>query len=434
MAVLLEIRSGPLTGKSFPVSAGQALLVGRAERANVVVLGDTQISGVHFAVEWDGKVCRVIDHHSTNGTTLNGNPVSEATLRNGDLIGAGNTKFVLRFVSDAPQPTASAPSAGISAVPPAAAQSAATAPAARTDLSTPVAAAAVSAARSPSLSSSSKKSSLGLPLIPAALGPKAPPVTNLPYAPGVPSVPGVGAPALPGVPGVPSVPGMPGVAVPGVPGVPSLPGASLPSASLPQVPAIPRPPVLAVPSVPQFTSAELAAMKALADELARAAKWQPSLEVGGWKFTKIPKTWVVPQERLGIRFAADGKFPSSISVGEEKMAPEITFEKIFDEQVKMLSENLPEARVTEIETPEIPLAEAVRGVDFAYRLENNTGVLLRRLYAKSGETLGVLMLTSVLDGFSLISKDLEIIQEGLRFEPKPAEQPGASENPAAPVG
>jgi hypothetical protein len=418
VGVLLEVRNGPLTGKSIPVSAGQPLLVGRAERANLVVPGDTQISGVHFAVEWDGKVCRVIDHHSTNGLTLNGNPVTEAILRNGDMIGAGNTKFLLRFVSDAPQPAASAPQAGVSPSP----------PVAKAPDSSPVVATAPLGAGRPPLPSSKQGSARGLPLIPAALGLRPPPVYVVPPSvPGMPHVPG--APALPQMPGVPAVPRMPGVVMPAVPGVPVLPGVAIPAVSLPAVPAIPLPPGWTMPSISPPTSAELAALIAKAKELAREPRWAPSLEVGGWQFTKIPKSWVVPQERLGIRFIADRAFPSSILAAEEKIAEEMTFEKLFEGQMKMLGESLPQPRVTEIEVPEIPNAEAVRGVDFAYRLLDNTGVLLRRVYAKSGATMGVLMLTSVLDGFSLISHDLEIIQEGLRFQPRPEEPPGASPNP-----
>ena len=42
------------------------------QRSNVAIPEDTFLSGVHFALEWRGLQCWVIDNKSANGTFVNG--------------------------------------------------------------------------------------------------------------------------------------------------------------------------------------------------------------------------------------------------------------------------------------------------------------------------------------------------------------------------
>jgi hypothetical protein len=58
------------------------------------------MSGLHFAIEFGPKGCRLLDLESSNGTFLNGARVKEATLANGDEIRAGETIFLVRMVRD----------------------------------------------------------------------------------------------------------------------------------------------------------------------------------------------------------------------------------------------------------------------------------------------------------------------------------------------
>ncbi len=101
MAVILEIKSGPLISRRLQCAVGQMVVVGRAEgRAEFAVPHDYQMSGVHFAVECGPRGCRVIDKKSTNGTFLNGKKIQEAVLAEGDEIRSGQTVFVVRMVTD----------------------------------------------------------------------------------------------------------------------------------------------------------------------------------------------------------------------------------------------------------------------------------------------------------------------------------------------
>src|SRR5277367_3722874 len=102
MGVILEIKAGPLAGKSIGVLTGHTLLVGRAAgRAQFAVPHDTFMSGVHFAVECLTQGCNVQDRKSSNGTFLNGARIREAMLANGDEIKSGGTVFAVKIVADA---------------------------------------------------------------------------------------------------------------------------------------------------------------------------------------------------------------------------------------------------------------------------------------------------------------------------------------------
>jgi hypothetical protein len=101
LALLLEIKAGPLSGEKVSVRTGETVLIGRAQgRANFAIPHDTFMSSVHFAVDCGPQGCRVTDRKSSNGTFLNGAKITEAMLANGDELRSGQTVFSVRFVAD----------------------------------------------------------------------------------------------------------------------------------------------------------------------------------------------------------------------------------------------------------------------------------------------------------------------------------------------
>jgi pSer/pThr/pTyr-binding forkhead associated (FHA) protein len=96
MRVTLEAIAGPVQGKQIIAEMGQIVSVGRTKKANVA-LGDTFLSGVHFAIECRKGDCYVRDLKSRNGTKLNGKLITEAVLKDGDRLNAGHTEFVVRL-------------------------------------------------------------------------------------------------------------------------------------------------------------------------------------------------------------------------------------------------------------------------------------------------------------------------------------------------
>src|SRR5712692_3920440 len=104
MGIILEIRNGPLAGKTIGLKSGESVTVGRpGGQAEFVIGNDTSMSRLHFAVECGTQGCRVTDRKSANGTFLNGRKLREqepTLLANGDEIKAGQTVFHVRIVAD----------------------------------------------------------------------------------------------------------------------------------------------------------------------------------------------------------------------------------------------------------------------------------------------------------------------------------------------
>src|SRR5208337_3069076 len=96
MKLILEVTSGPDAPRSFVIEAGKEVQVGRMAPAQILLANDPTVSRRHFILSFDGRTCRIRDLDSTHGTTINGLPVREVFVTDGDLIGAGTT--VLRVV------------------------------------------------------------------------------------------------------------------------------------------------------------------------------------------------------------------------------------------------------------------------------------------------------------------------------------------------
>ena len=114
MPVTLEIRSGPSAGKQVFLGPGQSLCVGRGEHADVRIASDNHLAREHFLLRVLGGECRLRDLNSAGGTLLNGTRVSGAVVRDGDIIIAGTTHFLIH-VKEASESQAAA--TGPTAVP-----------------------------------------------------------------------------------------------------------------------------------------------------------------------------------------------------------------------------------------------------------------------------------------------------------------------------
>jgi hypothetical protein len=86
---------GPAAGRSFQLTKSP-LVIGRAE--GDLIIQDRRVSGKHAQLDVTGpEMYALKDLASTNGTTINGRPISIATLKNGDVISFGGVSF--RFVA-----------------------------------------------------------------------------------------------------------------------------------------------------------------------------------------------------------------------------------------------------------------------------------------------------------------------------------------------
>ncbi|MEM1414528.1 MAG: GGDEF domain-containing protein [Myxococcota bacterium] len=85
--------AGPNVGEMFRIDADQ--VIGRGADVGVLLM-DTEISRRHAKLSVDGDAIAVEDLGSTNGTFVNGEPITRRELRDGDKIQVGTTT-ILKF-------------------------------------------------------------------------------------------------------------------------------------------------------------------------------------------------------------------------------------------------------------------------------------------------------------------------------------------------
>jgi pSer/pThr/pTyr-binding forkhead associated (FHA) protein len=103
----LTIATGELGGKQFDLG-GDRFTIGRSDTCSLV-LGLSAVSVEHCAIFRRGGRYVIQDSGSTNGTLLNGSPVREALLKDGDRIGVGDIEMLFQDPAGAAQATASYP-------------------------------------------------------------------------------------------------------------------------------------------------------------------------------------------------------------------------------------------------------------------------------------------------------------------------------------
>ena len=82
------------SGRNYQLTDGTHV-IGRGQDS-AFRLPDTGVSRRHFEISWDGHQATLTDLGSTNGTTVNGNPVQSWQLNDGDVIRVGHSSLVFR--------------------------------------------------------------------------------------------------------------------------------------------------------------------------------------------------------------------------------------------------------------------------------------------------------------------------------------------------
>ena len=97
LAYLLVV-TGDARGETLVVDELPAV-IGRANEADLVVADDT-VSRRHAELRGDRAAVVLVDLGSSNGTTLNGNPmVGEVAVHDGDIVGFGSATVVVKRIS-----------------------------------------------------------------------------------------------------------------------------------------------------------------------------------------------------------------------------------------------------------------------------------------------------------------------------------------------
>lgn len=94
---LLVRASGPLAGARCPIR-DQVIRIGRGPQNDVVIADTAKVSVRHCEIRREGSFFRVYDLNSTNGTYVNGERVTEATLESSCSIRLGADGPELTFI------------------------------------------------------------------------------------------------------------------------------------------------------------------------------------------------------------------------------------------------------------------------------------------------------------------------------------------------
>ena len=101
MQINLTVKAGPHEGAIYEFKERANFVVGRSERAHFrLPIKDKSISRIHFMIELNPPLCRLIDMENTNGTRVNGQKVSIVDLKDGDRITAGKTVLLLSVTGE----------------------------------------------------------------------------------------------------------------------------------------------------------------------------------------------------------------------------------------------------------------------------------------------------------------------------------------------
>lgn len=85
---------------TIPVNGSRTL--GRNQKSDVILNGeDSALSGLHFELQWDGRVLYLADRGSTNGTALSGVPQRPGhwtRVESGSTVQAGSVRYKVKIV------------------------------------------------------------------------------------------------------------------------------------------------------------------------------------------------------------------------------------------------------------------------------------------------------------------------------------------------
>jgi pSer/pThr/pTyr-binding forkhead associated (FHA) protein len=470
MGVLLEINAGAMVGKVIGLKTGESVTIGRAAgRAQFALPHDTFMSGVHFAVECGPGGCRVQDRQSSNGTFLNGARIQDAMLANGDEIKGGQTIFAVKIVADAkleslmapqevapssasqqrspadapsppqqrprafepalpvareprpfaaePAPPAVPPSAGLKEerkpAPPARSATAgpplsAGAPVGEPEPRPPAMRAADLDEAADSLSAPDAADELAARKLAGA--PEPPPARGLARKPEPPAAdlslraegpaksvfpPVEEPPRLRGIPKPPAVGGQPPRAGENLPGV----GANPPGAGA-KSPRGGEPPAGVAPYI--------------AEKFAeRPGSRGAAFSVMGWSFPAAPAEWQV-QEGFGLQQSGHEEFPSSVAATEELLGG-ITLQQFVESQISMLRGYLRDPKIEPTMPPRVGGADESMAMDVRHSTKDGRELVYRRIYARSGSSVGVLTVTTLAADLPKVLQTLQPLLDGAAF-------------------
>jgi hypothetical protein len=138
-----------------------------------------------------------------------------------------------------------------------------------------------------------------------------------------------------------------------------------------------------------------------------------AFSVMGWSFPAAPAEWLV-QEGFGLQQSGHEEFPSSVAATEELLGG-ITLQQFVESQISMLRGYLRSPKIEPTMPPRVGGADESMAVDVRHSTKDGRELVYRRIYARSGSSVGVLTVTTLAADFSQVLQTLQPLLDGAAF-------------------
>jgi pSer/pThr/pTyr-binding forkhead associated (FHA) protein len=138
-----------------------------------------------------------------------------------------------------------------------------------------------------------------------------------------------------------------------------------------------------------------------------------AFSVMGWSFPAAPAEWLV-QEGFGLQQSGHEEFPSSVAATEELLGG-ITLQQFVESQISTLRGYLRDPKIEPTMPPRVGGAEESMAVDVRHSTKDGRELVYRRIYARSGSSVGVLTVTTLAADFPQVLQSLQPLLDGAAF-------------------
>jgi hypothetical protein len=135
--------------------------------------------------------------------------------------------------------------------------------------------------------------------------------------------------------------------------------------------------------------------------------------VMGWSFPAAPADWQI-QEGFGLQQSGHEEFPGSVAASEELLGG-ITLQQFVESQISTLRGYLRDPKIEPTMPPRVGGADESMAVDVRHSTKDGRELVYRRIYARSGSSVGVLTVTTLAAEFPQVLQSLQSLLEGAAF-------------------
>jgi FHA domain-containing protein len=138
-----------------------------------------------------------------------------------------------------------------------------------------------------------------------------------------------------------------------------------------------------------------------------------AFSVMGWSFPAAPAEWQV-QEGFGLQQSGHEEFPSSVAASEELLGG-ITLQQFVESQISMLRRYLRDPKIEPALPPRVGGAEESMAMDVRHSTKDGRELVYRRIYARSGSSVGVLTVKTLAADLPQVLQSLQPLLDGAAF-------------------